>query len=460
MADFESFRKEFKGDIVTPADAGYVEAIERWAHNAVRRAAIVAFVKDPQDVVTALKYARAAKLPLAIRGGGHSASGASSSEGGLVIDLSRYINGATVDAEKKLAYVGGGAVWKTVDLAAIKHGLATVGGTVNHTGVGGLIVGGGYGWLSSQYGLAIDNLATVVVADGRILTASDTENSDLFWGIRGGGSNFGVVTEFVLKLYPQRSTVYFGPLIFPPPMIPQIGVALDDWWNATKAGVGESVLGMLTRAPDGNPVAVVSLFYNGTAEEGRKHFKAFFDLKPIADLSKEIPFEELNAATNHMAIPGLNYYMTGTPLSSKLSNDFTIEHLEKTVALSEKGGIETAILFEWWPNRQINSVAPDATPYRRNLNANSLIIVTWKEESQELAERAKQAAASIKSFMPEGQGYGNYNITLQDEGPQQSGPTAGKAHGLFGEYYPRLQAVKKEYDPDVIFNKWFPITPA
>lgn len=132
MADFESFRKEFKGDIVTPADAGYVEAIERWAHNAVRRAAIVAFVKDPQDVVTALKYARAAKLPLAIRGGGHSASGASSSEGGLVIDLSRYINGATVDAEKKLAYVGGGAVWKTVDLAAIKHGLATVGGTVNH----------------------------------------------------------------------------------------------------------------------------------------------------------------------------------------------------------------------------------------------------------------------------------------------------------------------------------------
>lgn len=112
-----------------------------------------------------------------------------------------------------------------------------------------------------------------------------------------------------------------------------------------------------------------------------------------------------------MAIPGLNYYMTGTPLSSKLSNDFTIEHLEKTVALSEKGGIETAILFEWWPNRQINSVAPDATPYRRNLNANSLIIVTWKEESQELAERAKQAAASIKSFMPEGQGYGNYNIS-------------------------------------------------
>ena len=91
-----------------------------------------------------------------------------------------------------------------------------------------------------------------MVADGRILTASDTENPDLFWGIRGGGSNFGVVTEFVLKLYPQRSTVYFGPLVFPPPLIPQIGVALDAWWNATKAGVGESVLGMLTRAPDGN----------------------------------------------------------------------------------------------------------------------------------------------------------------------------------------------------------------
>lgn len=132
MSELESLSKTFKGDIVTPSSADYEEAIARWAINAQRKAKIIAFVKDAEDVVLAIKYAKANKLPLAIRGGGHSASGASSSEGGLVIDLSRHLSGVKVDADKKLAYVGGGAIWQTVDKAAIEHGLATVGGTVNH----------------------------------------------------------------------------------------------------------------------------------------------------------------------------------------------------------------------------------------------------------------------------------------------------------------------------------------
>ena len=132
MSNFTAFQTSFKGDLVTPTDSGYEQAIDRWAHNAARNANIVAFVKDTTDVALAIKYAKDNSLPIAIRGGGHSASGASSAEGGLVIDLSRYINGVTVDAEKRLGYIGGGAVWKTVDEVAIKHGLATVGGTVNH----------------------------------------------------------------------------------------------------------------------------------------------------------------------------------------------------------------------------------------------------------------------------------------------------------------------------------------
>lgn len=132
MSDFEAFRADFNGDIVTPSDPSYDEAIARWARNAARNAKIVAFVKNPQDVARAIKYAREASLSIAVRGGGHSASGSSSSEGGLVIDLSRYVNSVFVDAEKKLAYIGGGALWKAVDHAAIQHGLASVGGTVNH----------------------------------------------------------------------------------------------------------------------------------------------------------------------------------------------------------------------------------------------------------------------------------------------------------------------------------------
>jgi len=132
MSEFESFRKTFKGDIVTSSDAEYEKAIARWAINAQRRAKIVAFVKDAQDVSLAIKYAKANKLPIAIRGGGHSEAGASSSENGLVLDLSRYLNNVEVDVGKKLAYIGGGTLWETVDKAAIEQGLATVGGTVNH----------------------------------------------------------------------------------------------------------------------------------------------------------------------------------------------------------------------------------------------------------------------------------------------------------------------------------------
>lgn len=132
MSEFETLRKAFKGDLVTPSDAEYPTAISRWAINARRQAKVVAFVKDAKDVSAAVLYAKANKLPIAIRGGGHSASGASSSEGGLVVDLSRYLNGVTVDAEKKLGYIGGGSLWGTVDKTAIQYGLATVGGTVNH----------------------------------------------------------------------------------------------------------------------------------------------------------------------------------------------------------------------------------------------------------------------------------------------------------------------------------------
>lgn len=132
MIDFQTLKHTFKGDLVTPTDPDYAKAIARWAANAERRAEVVAFVKDPADVALAIKYATTNKLPIAIRGGGHSPAGASSCEGGVVIDLSRYFTTVTVDAEKRLAYAGGGALWEAVDKAAIAHGLATVGGTVNH----------------------------------------------------------------------------------------------------------------------------------------------------------------------------------------------------------------------------------------------------------------------------------------------------------------------------------------
>ena len=196
-----------------------------------------------------------------------------------------------------MVHVGGGAVWETVDRATIAHGLATPAGTVNHTGVGGLTVGGGYGWLSGQYGLVIDNLvqATVVIANGSVVTASSTSHPDLFWAIRGGGSNFGIVTEFVLKVYPQRKTVFAGQLIFPPPLLGRVGEAVDEWLPGAKEK--ESMFFVFTRGPGPErhvriyaqptsrceltflqPVVILVVFYNGSEEEGRANFKRFYDI--------------------------------------------------------------------------------------------------------------------------------------------------------------------------------------
>ena len=269
MTDFVSLKSAFKGDIVEPNSADYATALARWAVNSQRNArcaihpfvvskvsrltrqlSYVTFPKDETDISLALKFATSNAIPLAIKCGGHNPSGASSIQDGLCIDLSRYFNTARVDPEQKLVYVGGGAKWETVDRATIAHGLATPGGTVNDTGVGGLILGGGYGWLSGEHGLVIDNLvrATVVTANGSVVTASPTSHPDLFWAIRGGGSNFGIVTEFVLKAYPQRKTVFAGPIIFPPPLLGKVTEALDKWWP--EVGEKEGAMLVLTRGRD------------------------------------------------------------------------------------------------------------------------------------------------------------------------------------------------------------------
>ncbi|KAL5527562.1 hypothetical protein ACEPAG_6363 [Sanghuangporus baumii] len=290
MPAFCALKNNFKGDIVTPEHPDYKAAIQRWAKNAVRHAKIVAFVKDADDASLTVKYARESGLPLAIRGGGHSPAGSSSSEG-IVIDLSKYVNECRVDPERKLAYVGGGAIWKTVDETAIKYGLATVGGTVNHTGVGGLTLGGGYGWLASAHGLAVDNLvqATMVLADGSIVTASENENNDLFWGIRGGGCNFGICMEFVLQLHEQRATVYSGLLTYPASLVDRVFQITAEWREKNSDPSCCLVQG-LTRGPlpEREPGVTTVPFYNGPVEEGRKIFKEFLDLCP-SDATGEIP---------------------------------------------------------------------------------------------------------------------------------------------------------------------------
>ena len=215
-ATLKEFEDGLHGELIRPGDGAYDEARSIWngAHDA--RPAVIARCADASDVRHAIGFARSEGLEVAVRGGSHSIPGFSTCDDGIVIDLSP-MKGITVDVDGRTVRAEGGLTWGELDAATQEHGLATTGGLISTTGVAGFTLGGGIGWLMRKYGLACDNLrsAEVVTADGQILTASATENPDLFWGLRGGGGNFGVVTSFEFDLHPVGPTVAAGPVFYP-----------------------------------------------------------------------------------------------------------------------------------------------------------------------------------------------------------------------------------------------------
>ncbi|TFY76517.1 hypothetical protein EWM64_g7497 [Hericium alpestre] len=320
-----------------------------------------------------------------------------------------------VDEEKKLAYIGGGALWETVDKTAIQYGLATTAGTINHTGVGGLTLGGGFGYLAAQHGLVIDNLvqATVVIADGTTLTASSEENEDLFWAIRGGGSNFGVCAEFVLKLHPQRRTVFAGAVTFPPHALEQLTAVLADKF---KRGLGEkeTLFELLTLGPDGKN----DKFYHG----GNYYMKHVYQPAPDFATAQKI--------TDHLT-------------------DFATQH-----------DIKILFLHEFWGNK-ICSVPVGAMAFNRIRDLGCLIVVTYKDNTEEGLEVARMVAKELANIasgtLEDGRpgsekiGYSGFTSEIM---------TTAQSKALFGDNYKRMQVLKKKYDPDMVFSKWYSIVPA
>ncbi|TEB33206.1 FAD-binding domain-containing protein, partial [Coprinellus micaceus] len=387
----DSLANSVKGEVVTPEHPDYDASLSRWAKNTQRKAGLVVFVKDTEDVVAAVSHAKANNVPVAVRGGGANPFGKSSVEDGLVIDLSRHLNLVRVDAETRLTYVGGGAVWKDVDTAAIKHGLATVGATVNHVRV---TLHGGYGWLSGRHGLAIDNLkqVTIVTEDGSVLTANDESNQDLFWAVRGGGGNFGVITEFVLQLHPQRSTVYAGRIIFTPDKVHSLIEVTNAWYSHVKED--EGMVQIVTVSPAGAPVVAVFLFYNGSEDEGRANFKGFFDIGPVRDDSGEIPYDDVNALMSDRIQPG-NCYSVKAIVQESVDYPSTMQLLQKTGELEAGGLYSSYVLFEYFPLTKINSVPPSATAARRDLLPNALVVLKWSGDSPDKSDEANAIVENL-----------------------------------------------------------------
>src|SRR5947209_11028216 len=248
-ATVQELREAIRGSVVRPDDDGYAEACRIWngAFDG-RRPAVIVRCSGAADVIAAVGFARSNDLAIAVRGGAHSIAGFSSCDDGIVIDLSAMAS-VRVDPEARRAFVGSGAVWGDVDHETQAHALATTGGLVSTTGVAGFTLGGGIGWLMRKHGLACDNLvrADVVTADGCLVHASESENADLLWGLRGGGGNFGIVTQFEFDLHPLGPTVYAGPIFYPADAARDLLRTFRDW--APDASDDVTALVNLTSAP-------------------------------------------------------------------------------------------------------------------------------------------------------------------------------------------------------------------
>jgi FAD/FMN-containing dehydrogenase len=455
-ATVQELREAVRGEILAPGDDGYAEACRIWngAHDD-RRPTLVVSCTGAADVIAAVGFARGNHLPIAVRGGGHSVAGFSTCDGGLVIDLSP-LNTVRVDLETARATVGAGAVWADVDHETQAHGLATTGGLVSSTGVGGFTLGGGIGWLMRKYGLACDNLvaADVVTADGRLVHASETENADLLWGLRGGGGNFGIVTQFELQLHAVGPIVYAGPIFYAADAAPALLRAFREWAGTAPDEI--TALVNLTTAPPlpvipaewhGKKVAAFIAASAGPLEQGESLVGAFRTVaEPIADLLGPMPYQVIQSLIDPLWPKGIHSYFKATNLSRL--DDALIDRL-RDLHLAAPG--PQCEIHVHQMGGALSRVAEDATAFAERSMPYVLNAVTgWHDAEagpahQEWAREVIAAAADAST----GRAYVNF---LGDT-------DAGRSS--YGEdTYARLVALKNEYDPSNVFRLNQNIEPA
>jgi hypothetical protein len=447
-ATVQELRDALRGALHLPGEEGYDEAKRAWngAHDA-KMPAVIASCNGVADVMAALGFARANDLTVAVRGGGHSVAGLSTVDGGMLIDLSPMRN-VRIDQGARVAYVGPGATWGDVDHEAQQFGLATTGGLVSTTGVAGFTLGGGIGWLMRQYGLACDNLvgADVVTADGRLVRASATENQELFWGLRGGGGNFGIVTSFELALHPVGPTVYAGPIFLPGEAAADVMRFYRDW-APTAPDSNTTAISLATAPPlpvipeewHGKKVAILIALCAGPVEEGEALCRELRTVaEPVADLLGPMPYTFIQSLLDPLWPKGINAYFKGTHLAGL--SDETIDSL---VELHQTAPGPQCEIHIHQMGGAVARVPAGDTAYPERSMAYVLNTVTGTADPAELDANKEWARKAIDSADADftGRSYVNF---LGDTGAVED------AYGE--ETYRRLVALKDEYDPTNVFR--------
>jgi hypothetical protein len=437
-AAVRDFQASLRGPLLLPGAEGYDRARRVWNGMIDRRPALIAQCTGAADVARAVQFAAANDLLLAVRGGGHSTSGQSVCEGGLMLDLSG-MRGVRVDPRAKRAFVPGGSLLGELDREAQFFGLATTAGTVSHTGAAGLTLGGGFGRLGRRFGLTCDNLLAVdvVTADGQFRRASNDEHRDLFWGLRGGGGNFGVATGFEYRLHEVGTTILGGPILFP---FAKAREVLEFFVGFTERMPDDlNVDCAIVAPPGGKPVVILEVCYFGDMARGEKLIAPLRSFtKPLADQVKAMPYLQLQSGGDEANAAGRKYYMKSgfvekmePALLDAMLAGFTPDPGRATVMLLQQLG------------GAISRVRPDATAFNhRNARFDLLALGSWDDPAQ-----SGTHSSWVKSFWsglePYTRGY-YFNTSIGDD--------QEKVRANFGANYPRLVQLKDRYDPGNLFR--------
>jgi FAD/FMN-containing dehydrogenase len=435
------FSARFHGDVIHPQSPTYDSARSVWNGMIDRYPAAIARCKTVEDVQSAIRFARDNELPIAIRGGGHNAAGLAVCDDGLVIDLGA-MRDVVVDPVGRTARAGGGATWSEFDAATAAHGLATTGGAVSTTGVAGLTLGGGLGWLMRSYGMTCDNLigAGVVLADGQLVRASASENPDLLWALRGGGGNFGVVTTFEFQLHPVPS-VFGGILLYP---FENVRDVMRLYRDVTKDAPDPLTVfvGML-HSPEGAKMCALLVCYNGSAADGENAIKAIrdFAITPVAGEVGAIPYTSMQRILDDGMPKGLNVHWRSEFVSS-IPDDL----IEAAVTAFQKAESPLNVILIEQFGGAANRVAADETAFdQRDAQYNLVIISRWTEPAHADANVswARATSDAAKPFT-NGRVYVNYI---------GAGEASDRVRAAYSpEKFARLASVKRKFDPMNVFR--------
>jgi FAD/FMN-containing dehydrogenase len=439
----KEFQKSFHGQLVLPGSANYDTVRSVWNGMIDKRPGLIARCAGASDVITAVNFARANDLLVAVRGGGHSISGKSVCEGGLMIDL-QPMRWARADPASQTAVLGAGALLSDLDNEAQAFGLATTAGTVSHTGVAGLTLGGGHGRLARRFGLTADNVRSfdIVTADGQFRHVTSEENPDLYWGLRGGGGNFGIVTSFEYQLHEIGTEILNGTLMYP---ISQAREVLANYSEFIETAPNELSVDVIILATAGRkPIMMLSICYSGDLAKGERimaPLRAFG--KPMADQVTLKKYLDVQTSADRATPPGMQYY-NKSGLMKELSEDSIdaiVSRMEEAPGQTDPG-IATNVIIQHLGGK-MGEPASDATAYaHRDAIHDCLILSAWTDTSYS-AQNIKWLRDAFVSIEPHT--IGAYSNHLVDSDKNQQSTT-------FRGNYERLVGLKNQYDPTNFFR--------